>query len=277
MSIDLVSGYGIKATEQDGVITILLNRPEAKNCFAPEDYQRLGDLFIELSTRDDIQVIVMRGAGDAFTTGGDLVVKQRAIASGGAFDLFTLSAKAATRAFESLEQCNALVISAIDGFCFASGVSLALSSDLSVATTRSLFKVPEGLVGVADPFIATRLPIRVGMTRARWLIYSAQQFDSAEALEWGVVNEVVPPEQLNERLDEIIEMILCTAPNSRSEYKQALASILPPLDTSVMLRANISEFALEGINAFAERRKPQWDEAAARERARRAALVDSGN
>lgn len=275
VSIDVIPGVG--AHSAPGVVTVLLNRPEAKNCFAPEDYQRLGDVFLELDERDDVEIVVLRGAGDAFTTGGDLLVKQRAIGSGRAYELFEISARAATHAFNALEACGKVVIAAIDGHCQASGVSLALCADLSVATDRSLFRIPEALVGVADPFVATRLPGRVGMSLARWLIYTAEAFSAEQAASWGVVNEVVPAERLESRVLEIAELLLRTAPNSRREYKRAIAATLLSLDAEVMLRANLSEFALEGITAFAERRPPAWGEASIRERERLATAANGGS
>jgi enoyl-CoA hydratase len=240
------------------VAKVTLDRPEVKNCLRIEDYQAVAEAFNSLSSESSIHCVVLTGSGDSFCSGGDLGQIRASVREGAFQDVSERFARAAFDAFSAIEKCSKIVISAVDGYCQAGGLSLALCSDIVVATDRSTFRVPEGLVGIADTFVASRLAPRVGMTKAKWLILLADQFDAREALAWGLINEICGEADLAARVDSIAARLATIAPNSLTEYKRAMNETLPPFDVNVMLRAQESPFAVEGITAFIEKRKPSW-------------------
>jgi enoyl-CoA hydratase len=249
---------GLHLVRNGGVATLTLDRPEVKNCLRIEDYCAVANAFNSLSSDPSIYCIVLTGSGDSFCTGGDLGQIRTSVREGTYQSIAERFAHAAMDAFSSIESCSKIVIAAVDGYCQAGGLSLALCSDLVVTTSRSTFRVPEGLVGLADTFVASRLAPRVGLARAKWLTLLADNFNAHEALEWGLVNEICEEEGLASLVESITSKLGTIAPNSLVEYKRAMNKTLPPFDVNVMLRAIDSPFAIEGITAFIEKRKPSW-------------------
>jgi enoyl-CoA hydratase len=240
------------------VATLTLDRPEVKNCLRIEDYTSVAMTLRSLSTDPSVSCVVLTGSGDSFCTGGDLDEIRTSVREGEYQSVSERFAHAALDAFSSIESCSKVVIAAVDGHCQAGGLSLALCSDLVVATPRSTFRVPEGLVGLADTFVASRLAPRIGLAKAKWLTLLAEKFDAEQAFAWGLVNEICRGGDLRPRVDEITSMLALIAPNSLGEYKRAMNSTLPSFDINVMLRAQESPFAIEGVTAFIEKRKPSW-------------------
>jgi enoyl-CoA hydratase len=248
----------VRVVKNDQVANLTLDRPEVKNCLRIEDYGAIADAFNSLSSDPSINCIVLTGSGDSFCTGGDLGQIRASVRDGTYQSVAERFAHAAMGAFGSIESCSKIVIAAVDGYCQAGGLSLALCSDLVVATPRSTFRVPEGLVGLADTFVASRLAQRIGLAKAKWLTLLADEFDAHQALAWGLLNEICAEEELAGRVESIVSKLGTIGPNSLVEYKRAMNRTLPAFDVNVMLRAISSPFAIEGITAFIEKRKPSW-------------------
>jgi enoyl-CoA hydratase len=248
----------MRVVKKGRVANVVLDRPEVKNCLRIEDYCAVADAFNSLSSDSSIHCIVLTGSGDSFCSGGDLGQIRASLRDGAYQSVAERFARAAIDAFRSIESCLKIVIAAVDGHCQAGGLSLALCSDLVIATPRSKFRVPEGLVGLADTFVASRLAPRIGFAKAKWLTLLADQFDAQQALDWGLINEICAEDQFVSRVESVASQLGTIAPNSLIEYKQAMNGTLPPFDINVMLRATESPFAIEGVTAFIEKRKPSW-------------------
>lgn len=188
--------------EQDGkVATITLNRPERKNPLTFESYAELRDTFRNLVYSDTVKVVVIKGAGDNFCSGGDvhdiigpLVRMQRADDMAGllAFTRMTGDLVKAMRA------CPQPIIAAVDGVCAGAGAIVAMASDMRYGTARSkvafLF-VRVGLAG-ADMGACNMLPRIIGAGRASELLYTGRSIDGQEAERWGFYNKLCDPDTL---------------------------------------------------------------------------------
>ena len=181
----------IEKTDRVGVIT--LNRPEAMNALSRALRAALHDAVVALSNDPDISVLVLTGAGRAFTAGLDL----KELGS----DPKGLGAANATGAAENpvlaIRECPKPVIGAINGVAITGGFEVALACDVLIASTNARFADTHARVGIMPGWgLSQRLSRTIGLYRAKELSLSGNFLDAAAAYEWGLVNRVVAPEDL---------------------------------------------------------------------------------
>ncbi|MBP1887060.1 enoyl-CoA hydratase/isomerase family protein [Sinorhizobium mexicanum] len=245
---------------EDGALWLTLSNPDKMNCLGLAEYNGLADAVIEASADDTLDVIAITGSGRAFCTGGNLKEIQSEQAKGELPGKVIIQrfADASLRLFQAIESSSKTVVAVVNGYCHAGGLSIVLSSDVSIASDRADFCVPEAKVGLADPYAPLRLARAVGLPRARWMMYTAERIPAAQAFEISLVNRVVPHETLIEEARSLIGVLQRTSPTSRAIYKKCLNSDLPAFSRDIMISANASPDALEGLRAFVERREPIW-------------------
>ena len=151
-----------------------------------------------------------------------------------------------------------LWVAKINGLCHAGGLDLALHCDVTVASDRARFRVPELLRGIPDPFMSARLVDVVGLARARYLFFTAAEIDAAAAAAMGLVGEVVPHDELDARTEWILEQIRSTGPVARATVKRDLNAQLRPGDVSLFMVPGLSAEIAEGMGAFVEKRAAAW-------------------
>src|SRR5262249_38451495 len=203
---DLGSRY-LRATKAGGVLRVVLDRPDRRNACTVEMYHGIKKAAVLAERDPDVDVLVLTGAGDHFCVGGEMGGKHE---DGQSIDRETDGI--ALTPFVQLERCPKIVLVAINGMCQGGGLVMTLMSDLSVVSDRATFRVPELLRGVADCYLGARLASRVGVARAKWLLFTAQYVTAAEALAMGLVSRVVPHAELERAVDETIGCIRPTAP-----------------------------------------------------------------
>jgi enoyl-CoA hydratase/carnithine racemase len=147
----------------------------------------------------------------------------------------------------------------VNGLAQAAGLIAVLVSDLVIASDRARFRVPEARRGLTEPYIPRRLAQTIGLARARWMIYTAEEIDAAQALAYGLVAKVVPHARLHEAVTETISALRRTGPQSRSHYKRMINQTLPSITLDEYLLSMRSAEALEGMRSFAEKRLPAWE------------------
>jgi enoyl-CoA hydratase/carnithine racemase len=135
---------------------------------------------------------------------------------------------------------------------------MTLMSDISVVSDRAKFRVPELLRGVADCYLGGRLVPRIGVARAKYLLFTAQYFSAQEAFDMGLVSRVVPHEQLDAAVAETIEQIRATGPAARRALKRDINRHLQPLDLGMFQDSLLGEECKEGFKSFVEKRPPKW-------------------
>ena len=130
--------------------------------------------------------------------------------------------------------------------------------DVTIASDRARFRVPELLRGMPDPHMSARLVDVVGLARARYLFFTAAEIDAAEAGAMGLVGEVVPHDELDARTEWILEQIRSTGPLARATIKRDLNAQLRPGDVSLFMVPGLSAEITEGMGAFVEKRAAVW-------------------
>jgi E-phenylitaconyl-CoA hydratase len=250
-------GFEVK----DHVATITLNRPEKLNAMDMEMYEAISAHLAEIDSRDEIWVGVVTGTGEkAFTAGADLV-GMHGTAEGAEVGW---SAARPTRFDLGLEVQKPL-LAAVNGYCLAGGLELALVCDIRVASETAHFGCPEVKWNLLHGFGAQLLPRIVGHSNAMYLLLTGEFIDAREALRIGLVNEVVAPGQLMDRTYALAETICANGPMAvRMTKELALRSrdlslpdgirLYQALNRLVELSADLEE----GTRAFAEKRKPEF-------------------
>lgn len=249
-------------SSQDGpIVTVTINRPEVRNALNHESILKLTEIICEWNAKKDVRIIVITGSGDrAFIAGADVH---------GFLNLNPESAEGHITAMHrcdlAIRQSEKLVIASINGYCFGSGLELAASCDLRIASDRAKFGMPEVKVGVPSVIEAAYLPRLIGLGRAAYLLYTGEAIDALEAEQIGLVNKVVPHEKLKEETRQLAEKILDNGPTSIVLQKKLIAQWMD-LSLSDSVVAGIKAFRdcfetgepKDGAKAVLEKRKPPF-------------------
>src|SRR5215467_331182 len=251
-TIDLGS-TGLRATKADGVLRVVLDRPERRNACTVEMYHGIKKAAVLAERDPEVDVLVLTGTGDYFCVGGEMGGKHE---GGPGVDRETDGLDLTP--FVQLERCPKIVLTAVNGMCQGGGLVMTLMSDVSVVSDRATFRAPELLRGVADCYLGARLASRVGTARAKWLLFTAQYVTAAEALAMGLVSRVVPHDQLDAAVAETVGWVRQTAPRARTLLKRDLNRQLPSIDFPMFAESLAGEEVREGFAAFVEKRPPRW-------------------
>jgi enoyl-CoA hydratase/carnithine racemase len=251
-SVDLGSRH-LHATSADGVLRVVIDRPERRNALTIEMYHGLKKAAV-LAERDPaVDVLLVTATGDYFCVGGEMGGKHE---GGAGLDRETDGIDLLP--FVQFERCPKIVVLGINGMCQGGGLNLTLTADLAIASERATFRAPELLRGVADCFLGARLATRVGMARAKLLLFTAAEVSAAEALGMGLVARVVPQIQLDAAVAETVERVRQTGPQARAALKRDLNRQLPAIDFAMFTASLACEEVREGFAAFVEKRAPAW-------------------
>ncbi|GIX48886.1 MAG: carnitinyl-CoA dehydratase [Candidatus Tectimicrobiota bacterium] len=247
--------------QQEQIVTITLNRPEALNAINRELKQGLIDALQRFDADDTARVAIITGAGRAFCAGRDL--KERA-ADNAAGIQARASDSLGTDSLYTFPRPKKPLIAAINGYAMAGGWAIAQLCDLRLAAAEAKLGITEARWSLLPPFAAL-LPRLIPMAHVLELVFTAEPITAQRAFEIGFVNKVVPGERLMAEARALAERLLANAPLSLRIFKElayrglemsepALAALTQQLYDQLLQ----SEDAKEGPRAFAEKRRPRW-------------------
>ena len=253
--------YDFIETEKQGhILIVTMNRPEVYNAVHAEMHQEMSDCWDAFAANDDLWVAVLTGAGDkAFTAGNDL----KATNSGSKKGLPEKGFAGLSSRFD-LEKP---IIAAVNGFAMGGGFETALSCDIIIASENAKFSLPEVKVGFfASASGVQRLSRYIGRLAAQEIMLTGRTIDAQEALKLGCCNEVVAPDRLMPRAMELAEHMCTVSPSSVKATKRILNSmaVADGLPESLMYSREVQKDLAqtqdfkEGVQAFVEKRKPNW-------------------
>ena len=245
---------------EDGVYRIRMNRPEKHNAFSSIMYSEVKRGVLIAGVLRGVYAVVIEGVPGAFATGGDLVEFLSVLEKPEQefIDEYTRRFDEPVP-FRAILECPKPVIAKVDGLCLAGGLLTATTCDITVATPRSRFGVPEGRVGLADPYCSSILPLSIGLGRARYMMLTSDMLDARTAYEWGIVHKVAEEAELEATVQEMLGKLRRTAPESQRSYKQGANRAVPHMSVEAVLRPVMSANGREGLRAFVDKREPHWD------------------
>ena len=248
--------------EENGVVTLTLNRPEVMNSFNFQLLHALKEQIESVRFNRGVRVVIITGAGEkAFCAGADL--KERTTLSPDQVKEFIFTIR---NLFTSIEQLNKAVIAAVNGVALGGGTELALACDIRLASMNASMGLTETRLAIIPGAGGTqRLPRLVGRGKAKELIFTGQRIGAQEALNIGLVNKMCEPNDLLDECKKMAAMICETGPIAIEQAKYAINyGIDADIHTGLAMESNAywvtipTEDRLEGLAAFKEKRKPVY-------------------
>ncbi|MEW6110875.1 MAG: enoyl-CoA hydratase [Thermodesulfobacteriota bacterium] len=248
--------------KSDKVAKIILNRPKSRNAVNMEMRAELKEVLGYISEDPEIRALILTGAGKAFCAGGDIKTMK--------VPMPDLAGRKRLKDFHvwlrTLINLEIPVIAAVNGVAAGVGCSLAMACDLIIASEESRFAVSFAKIGlIPDGGSIFFLPRLVGLPRAKELMFTGREIKASEALEWGLLNEVVPAGQLLSRAEELAEELARGAGKAIALTKRLLnLSMSSDLETILEFEALGQDICFgtkdfeEGSKAFLEKRKPTF-------------------
>jgi enoyl-CoA hydratase/carnithine racemase len=253
--------------EKRGRIAIVtINRPERMNAIDPQTSAELHEAFCDFRDDDNLWVAVLTGAGErAFSAGNDLVTMSE-LQKGGSNAAAAAYSRAPFGGITRNFECWKPIIAAINGYCLAGGLEIALSCDIRIAAEHAQFGLPEVTRAIIPGATGTqRLPRLIPMGIALEVIMTGGRFDVEWAFRHGLVNHVVPADQVMPRALQMAEQICQNGPLAvRLAKESAVRGMGMPFEDGLRLeneqsrKVLASEDAREGPLAFAQKRKPEY-------------------
>lgn len=252
----------ILLSDSGPVATITLNRPDKRNAISFElidEFQRALDT---VSHRDS-QILILTGAGKAFSGGLDL--ENLKALTGRTHEQNIQDSRTLARLFRTVYDFPKVTIAAVNGPAIAGGTGIATICDFTIASTDAKFGYTEVRIGFVPAIVSTFLIHQVGEKHARDLLLTGRIFGAEEAYRMGLVTEVVTPENLMSRAQQLAQALLENSPASLRATKAMLsqninAELDAQIEVAITENAAIRQTAdfREGISSFLEKRKPVW-------------------
>jgi enoyl-CoA hydratase/carnithine racemase len=250
----------LTVSDADSVARVTLDRPEKRNALSLVLMDELVGVLKPLGERPDIRVIVLEGAGAAFSAGHDLSEMV-----GRDLPFYQRLFDSCTELMETIHRVPQPVIAKVHGIATAAGCQLVAACDLAVAADDARFATPGVKIGLFCSTPMVPLSRAIGRKRALEMLLTGEPISAATALEWGLVNRVVPEPGLDAAVDELVTAISRSSPLTVGIGKEAFYEQLEldehrayDLTKSVMAMNSLAADAQEGICAFLEKRPPSW-------------------
>jgi enoyl-CoA hydratase/carnithine racemase len=247
---------------KDGVGRLTFNRPEARNAFSFQMYDRFAEICRQAASDTSVKVLVLSGANEkAFAAGTDISEFKNFSSAQHALD-YEARINGLLDAFERIPIPT---IAAIAGVCTGGGTTIAACCDLRIGAANARFGVPIGrtLGNCLSMANYVRLASLLGPARVKEIIFTARLIESSEAREIGLLSEVLPDyATLQSRADELARIVASQAPLTLRVTKEALrqikAKMTPEEDRNMILTCYMSRDFREGLDAFLNKRPPKW-------------------
>lgn len=247
------------------VATVMLDRPEVRNAFNAALIAEIHRTFVALSGDESVRVVVLTGAGAAFSAGADIYWMQESIALTRAENEREAQAMAAMLA--AVDRCPKPVVARVNGAAFGGGVGLIACCDLAVCVETAQFAFSEVRLGIVPATIAPFVLRKIGASHARALFLTGERFDAARAREIGLVHRVVPAAELDTAVQTQVAMLRQGGPDALAAAKELVQELPGVTDgeqrayTAALIAARrTSDEGQAGLRAFLARRPAPWIE-----------------
>ncbi|MDD5094640.1 MAG: enoyl-CoA hydratase/isomerase family protein [Dehalococcoidia bacterium] len=249
----------IAYTKKEGIATLKLNRPQVFNSLSMATWSEIGAALDAIEADNEVRVVILTGEGKAFSAGDDIsefgeIAKDP--------EKIKWLARMVPQAMDRIEHLKKPVIASVNGMAMGGGCELVLVSDIVVASEKARFGLPEVMIGAIAGVAVFKLPHIVGVKRAKEMLLTGDTIDAQEAYRIGMVNKVVPHDQLEAETLKMAKKISAAAPVSASVTKEMInvTSGKLDLDRSVDIGNRVMTTAdfQEGFAAFMSKRPPVY-------------------
>jgi enoyl-CoA hydratase/carnithine racemase len=250
--------------KEGGVGCLIFNNPERHNAVSLEMWEAATAILADFSADKNVRVVVLTGAGGkAFVSGADISKFESERSSKAAIDLYNATV---AKANDAVYEFPKPTIAMIRGYCIGGGVGLALCCDLRICSDNSKFGVPAAKLGLGYGFTGIKkLVDLVGPSFAKEIFFTARQFTATEALQMGLVNRVLPAEELEKYVKDYADTISGNAPLTVNSVKYIVGQVVKDESkrdmgkcAELVAECFASNDYIEGRKAFMEKRKPQF-------------------
>lgn len=247
------------------IALITLNRPEVHNAFNEVMIAELTEIFRKVSSDDEVRVVVLAGNGKSFSAGADLNWMKKMINYSYEENLED-SIKLA-ELFHLMYSCPKPVIARVNGAAIGGGTGLVAVCDIAIAAESAKFSLSEVKLGLVPACISPYVIRKVGEGRCREFFLTGERVIAKRAMELGLVNQVVPLEELDQAVQDKADQLISSGPKAIAMCKELLKNV-PRMEfdkaktytADMIARMRIGDEGQEGMNAFLEKRKPKWTE-----------------
>ena len=250
----------VKFDAEGPVAIIALNRPDKRNALSLELLEEFSALLTQVGKSKDVRVVIVRGEGKVFSAGHDI-----SQLVGNDMTFFKAIFETCVVVMEKIQRLRQPVIAQVHGVATAAGCQLVAACDLAVADEGTLFGTPGVKIGLFCTTPGVPLVRAIGRKRALEMLLTGRMISAAEAAEYGLVNKVVPADQLAAETRALAEKIAEASPLTLGLGKQAFYTQVNLTDSQAYDFAKdaivtnlFAEDAQEGLSAFLEKRKPTW-------------------
>ena len=245
--------------------TIIINRPNRRNALSREVIAALKQGLEDLYQERSVRAVILTGSGDTFCAGTDLQEIQISAESPDAISIWDEDAQLFLELIEYMLRYPKPIICGVNGNVIGSGAALVLASDIVIADKQAKLTMPEIRLGLFSGISAALLPHRIGAGHAARIMMTAQPVDADEGLKLGIFHQIVDNELMWARCQEIATQIAAGAQQSQILIKQMLNETVGEdvftqlsIGAANTATARITDAAIEGVNAFLEKRDPEW-------------------
>jgi methylglutaconyl-CoA hydratase len=249
---------------RDEVALLALARPDVHNAFNETLIAELTHALCELDTDTRVRALVLAGRGRSFCAGADLHWMKRMAGYSRAENL--ADARALATMLETLYRMSKPTIARVHGPAYGGGVGLVACCDIAIAAQEATFALSEAKLGLIPATIGPYVVEAIGARQARRYFLSAERFTAAEAFRIGLVHEIVPQDELDARIDELLGALFQAGPRAQAESKALIRAIAHrPIGDEVIAgtaeriaAVRSSPEGREGVAAFLDKRDPSW-------------------
>jgi methylglutaconyl-CoA hydratase len=254
----------LDVTMRGAIAIVALTRPAMHNAFNATLIFELTEVFAALDTDASVRVIVLMGAGKSFCAGADLNWMKEMSGYSQAQNLEDANALAAM--LKTINGVSKPTIARVHGNAFGGGVGLIACCDIAIAAQEAEFALSEARLGLIPATIGPYVVEAIGARNARRYFLSAERFTAAEAFRIGLVHDIVPMAELDQRINALLGALLVAGPAAQMECKALIRGVAhKPIDDDVIAgtarhiaSVRVSPEGKEGIAAFLEKRQPAW-------------------
>ena len=255
----------IEIIRDNDIVKIILNRPNVHNSMNEKLLKELTFCFKELSSDNKTRVIILTGKGKSFSAGADLNWMKSMVNYSKEENI--KDSKLLLDLFETIYNCPKPVIGNINGHAFGGGVGLIAVCDITIAPPDIKFAFSEVNLGIIPSVISTYIVRRIGISNMRRLFITGERFDSKYAKKIGLIDYLIPKEEIENEIQKYIKIIKSSGPNAIIQIKKLINKYekieieeYKNYTVKKIAELRISEEGQEGINAFLEKRKSKWSE-----------------